>query len=133
MNIRLDTRARQVIALREKKDAAKLAHDEAKEASAAFEAGFWEELEAFGLKTFVMNDGTRITRNATPYHDMLNVDELHEWAKENGMADEWFGKAPRKGALNEYIKTARENGNPLPPGLGERTNRFLSVTKPPAK
>lgn len=128
MSGRLDGRARTLLTLRELASKADLAAKEAKRERDDFEGAFWTELEDLGLKSFTMSDGTRLDRKETLYHEVIDVQELLAWAEENGMDEEWFGKAERKAALNEFVRTAVENNVPLPPGLGPRAKRYISIT-----
>jgi hypothetical protein len=131
---RLDSRARVLLELREKNSVAQRAADEAKAELDAYEAEFWSELEDLGMKSVSLDLGdpyveVRLERRETTKSRVLDKAALVAWAREHGLAEELVKPEPRKAQLNEYVRTARENGLPLPDGLDFYFDRYVSVTR----
>ena len=124
---RLDTRARRLLELRAENETAQSEAKAAKEKLDNYELEFWSELEDLRLKSFTMDDGTRLERRETRYARVLDLEALTEWVVENGLAAELLKDAPRKAVLNKFVRTRQENGQPLPPGLDFTTDRYISV------
>lgn len=128
---RLDTKARRLLQLRAQAALAQRAADAAKDARDVFELEFWSELEDLGLRTFTMDDGTRLERRARKDADVVDEALLLRELEARGVLDNFTKPALTKRTLNQYVRTLTENGEELPLGLGWRTKRYISVTKKP--
>lgn len=128
---RLDSRARKLIELRDKYNLAKREADAAKLERDNFEMELWSELEDLGLKSFTMDDGTQVVRpQPTIYADVVDEEAFIDWAKANGLEDEFTTEGLRKKSLNGFVRTRIESGEELPPGMSYRVDRGIRITKP---
>lgn len=133
MSERLDTRARKVLELREEASMKQADADRAKAQRDRYEAEFWAALEDENTKTWTGDVGApygqiRITRRSTPRSRVLNKQALIKALRERGLAAAMLRPEPNKKALNAYVKTLQETGEPLPEGLDFYDDKGLTVT-----
>lgn len=132
MSERLDTAARELLRLREAADRAKRTAEEAARQRDQAEATFWSLMDDLGLKSFTLeqpDENISFVRRSTVYHQVIDWPTLQRAVTELGLERELTAPGPRKGVLNEFVRTALEAGRELPPGLGYRDNKYVSVTR----
>jgi hypothetical protein len=98
----------------------------AKEAKIDFEDAqrrFYERLEAEGCGS-VKVDGINFVPQTTIYGQVQDREAFIEWA--NATDESLLEPRERKALVNELVREAIEQGDPLPPGLGFYTKEYVS-------
>lgn len=90
----------------------------------AFERQVLDRMESEDVKS-VKSGRNTFTAQETIYHTITDEEAFVEWAEENDEA--LFEKRPRKALLNQVVRTALDDGDSLPPGLGVRVVEYVSV------
>ena len=99
---------------------------QAKAAAAEFEYQVHLRMKADGLD---VGDGVRLhgtswARQEDWYAVVQDELEFNTWAEEH--APHLIGAKPRKAKLNELVQQHREDGTPLPPGIGMSPKFWVS-------
>ena len=134
---RLATKARDLVAARERRDETAKIAEAAERAYREKEDAFWESLDDEEQTTAVFDLGDGVGRVQFQKRETITSrvisgmeDDLREWARENGYEDAIFGE-PRihKRVTNEYVRDWLQAGQPLPPGLDFVARRYVTITR----
>jgi hypothetical protein len=112
--------------LRQLRDGFDAADSRAKSAKQVYEDAqrkFFERLEAEGIGSIKV-DGVNFVPQTTIYGQVQDREAFLAWAE---TADEALVETrERKALINELVREAIENGDPLPPGLGFYQKDYVS-------
>jgi hypothetical protein len=132
---RLDTKLRDLVEKRERRDETKDAAERAEKVYRQAEAAVWEEIkDEYGdLTSFTIDlpeiGKVKFGRRQTIRSRILDEEEFAAWAKETGRDDEFLKPGIHKRVLNEEVREAIDHGQPLPPGVDFSTTRFISIQR----
>lgn len=84
---------------------------------------FFERLEAEGCGS-VKVDGVNFVPQTTVYGQVQDREAFIEWAESTD--ESLLEPRERKALVNELVREAVEQGEPLPPGLGFYTKEYVS-------
>lgn len=121
-----ETVAEQATKLRQIKLAAARAVDRGKELSAeaqAAELALFERMEHDNISGIKVGD-TNFIPISTNYGQVQDRAAFIEWAQTE--QPELVETKERKALVNELIREALDNGDPMPPGLGFYTKQYIS-------
>lgn len=99
---------------------ARRAHDQ-------YQAEVFEFMRENGLLTVKTDNGT-FSCKSTIYSKVQDMDQFIEWAKLNGLTDEFLREKEVGARLNEYVRDAVANGAPLPDGVTWYPREYISVS-----
>jgi len=130
---RLDTRARELLAARERATQLARDADDAKAEKEVLEAQFWSLMKDMGLKSTTIDLGgaygtVRLERRRRTDSRVLDREALVAALRERGLDPELVKAEPRKAQLNNYVRTILESGGELPEGLDFVSREYVSVT-----
>lgn len=116
-------------------EAAETALTEAEKAYREVEEILWDQMVELGLSNVRIDGlGTCTKTLKGPYcsidheDDPMALGKFREWCEENGYT-EIFRYQPAMSALNPIVKTMREKGEPIPPGIKITEHRRIQVLK----
>lgn len=115
--------ARNLRALRNELDQAELIAKGAKLEYEIAQRKFFERLEAEGCGS-VKVDGVNFVPQTTVYGQVQDREAFIEWAQATD--ESLLEPRERKALVNELVREAIEQGDPLPPGLGFYTKDYIS-------
>jgi hypothetical protein len=114
---------------------AQAALDESEKKYREVEEILWEQMLELGLSNVRIDGlGTCTKTMKGPYcsidheDDPMALAKFKEWCIDNGYS-EIFKWTPSMSALNPVVKTMREKGEPLPPGIRVTEHRRIAVLK----
>ena len=111
----LDVEARKLKELREAKDEAKSAYEDATRAYKLAMDRMYQRMEA-GEIDGIKVDGVNFIPSETVYANVQDREQFVKWAKENDT--ELIEDKERKALLNALVRERLENGETLPDGVG---------------
>jgi len=130
---------RKLMELREARDKAKVAAEQAENAFRAQENLIHDQLKSAGRQPHVTLDlgepygEVRFQRRVTPYGRVYDHEAAVEALKEIGRFEELTMPAThvkfRQKALNDFVKEVAEHGGKLPPGIEPAPREFVSITR----
>lgn len=88
----------------------------------ALQTDILEAMEEQGFDALKVG-GVNYSPGSTLYHKMEDRAEFLEWAKEND--PELIEPRERKSLLNQLVRQCRDDGVPLPPGLGTYEREYI--------
>lgn len=130
---------RTLIALRDKRDQAKIAAKNAEQEYRDYEAALWEEMDETGvegaLKVPLGSEFGTVTFTAaeTMYGRVLDEHKLVDWLHANDLIESHTDAKLSKARLNEIIRERLEAGEPLPEGADFTPTRYIKISIPARK
>lgn len=106
-------------------DDEKVLYDAAVRAFKSQEARVFDLMENDGIQSTKVH-GIQHVRAETFYAQVQDQAEFEEWALTSGL-ESYFEQKPRKKLLNELVREKLDAGEPLPPGLGFYSQRYISL------
>jgi hypothetical protein len=116
--------------LAELKKAYQMLDEQAKKARRAhdqYQAEVFEFMRENGLLTVKTDNGT-FSCKSTIYSKVQDMDQFIEWAKTQGLTDEFLREKEVGARLNEYVRDAVANGAPLPDGVTWYPREYISLS-----
>lgn len=132
---RLDTMARRLVDLREKKDETERIFKKAKKEYKAVEAEFWEHMEDQGLTSFNQDLGDgygkiQLQKRETIRGIVRDKTAAIKALQEMGLADALLAPFDiPQGALSEHVRDWLASGQEIPDGLDFNPTRFITLTR----
>lgn len=114
--------------LRDLKRAYKKAEQASKEAKAAmdlYQHELFQDMREADITTMRTSAGS-FERKTTIYGTVIDKEEFARWCHERGL-DDFVQETAVKVRLNEYIRSALDNGEPLPDGTNFYAQEYISV------
>lgn len=93
----------------------------------AYQAEVFEFMRENGLLTVKTDNGT-FSCKSTIYSKVQDMDQFIEWAKKQGLTDEFLREKEVGARLNEYVRDAVANGAPLPDGVTWYPREYISLS-----
>jgi len=114
---------------REKKEHYKRLLEEWTEKAGKREQALIDLMAEAGIKSFHSPQHGLITSTEKIWGRIIDPIRAQEAFKELGLFHEMFQLTPVKRRLNEFIRTALENGEGLPDGVDFSVTKYISVRK----
>ena len=92
-----------------------------------YQAEVFEFMRENGLLTVKTDTGT-FSCKSTIYSKVQDIDQFIEWAKTQGLTDEFLREKEVGARLNEYVRDAVANGAPLPDGVTWYPREYISLS-----
>ncbi len=126
MSETLSEKLRRLAQIKKAERRAKKEHEALVETRTALERECFDLMETEdGLTSSRKLDGLSYSPIRTPYAVVQDEDKFIEWCQDNDKA--LIEIAAREGLLNQLIRTALDNGEELPPGVGYYTREKVSI------
>lgn len=134
----MDTQARRLVDLRERKDETELTFESAKSAYLAAEKAFWDDLkDAKGnVKKIELDLGpgygsVEFTRRETITSRVIDKERAEAALIEEGEDDAILAptKVVRKAPLNQLVNKRIKSGQPLPDGIDFHARRYIAISR----
>lgn len=93
----------------------------------AYQAEVFEFMRENGLLTVKTDNGT-FSCKSTIYSKVQDMEQFVQWAKQQGLDDEFLREKEVGARLNEYVRDAVANGAPLPDGVTWYPREYISVS-----
>lgn len=127
------SKLRRLMEARTKRDIAKVAFEQAEAEFREVEADVFEALDEVKgqLKTDLGGNWGDVAfrRRETEFGRVYDDEAFQEWLENTGRVDEYSTPKVAKGRLNSLVRSLREQGLELPPGVDFYTNTGVTITR----
>jgi hypothetical protein len=130
----LQSMARRLVELRNKRDQTKKAASDAKKEFEDFQADMLERVKKSpvkGSRNVELGDDMgeiRLTPKSTKYGRILNYDDALKYFEERNKDKEYVREEFRMARLHELVRECIEQKKPLPPGVDFYTKEYFQIT-----
>lgn len=131
----LKSRFRRLAELRQQRDIDKKIAEGSEAEYREYEAEVYEAIEESDLKGSIEFDfgddlGTfRFSKRSTIYGKIIDMNQALDSLEDRAIVDEMTATKIEAKRLNELVRTAIENGEELPPGIGSYDRKFITITR----
>lgn len=88
----------------------------------------WQDMFEAGMTGFKTDVGSYV-RKSTVYGTVQDMDAFTDWCERQGLSDEFIKPAAQAQRLNEIVRSAVDNGEELPDGVGYYAREYISITE----